>query len=135
MSELSQMTDAQTFDLVAPVAIYHFADLLFKRRAQAALRKLRRTSLVLPRLDDCADWAIDRYNDLFESIVEEHTEGWTWKFDRWGAKAWHDANGVLVFSGDDNWRFPWFANSQSLIERIQQHQQEQEEKTYAMSGL
>lgn len=120
------MTDEAAFDLAAPIAIYHLADLLYKKQAVKVVRAFRKAGITVPDLDAACDWAKEKYDDLFEQIVDEHTEGWTWKFDRWGAKAYYDQHDNHVFAGDGSFTFPWYADSAALIERIKSHNDDHE---------
>ncbi len=141
------MTLDQLFDLVAPVAITHHADLRYEAKAQQALRILEQNendptvieSFKSPTAE--RNWldyldehepegfpAIqDVYKELFDLIVEEEAPGFERFVDRWGAYAWRDANRTLVFAGDSQMQYPWYETAQLLRERIAQHAQEQEE--------
>lgn len=128
------MTDAELFDLVAPIAICHRADLLYERKALAACRKLRKlkpenykgTDCQPPatfRLDDLDCWATALYDSLFWSLVESQRPNWTWEFDRYGAKAVLDEQGREVFSGDSSWCFPWYETAELVIQRLAVHEE------------
>ena len=133
------------FDLIAPIAIYHGADVLYKTKALAAIRELKRRvqardqslagygllhpSILVENLATYLEFEEparlpniqDLYIKLFQEIVENEQPSWTCFFDRWGARAYKDENGQLVFSGDSSWCLPWFETEQLLRERIQEH--------------
>ena len=127
------MTFENLFDLVAPIAIYHRADLLFKPQATKAWRKIKKVPAqewtsadctppdLARRLDDLECWAKDAYDKLFWAVVEEHCPAWTWEWDRWGAKAVKDGDDRLVFSGDDRWCFSWYETAELLVKRLNEH--------------
>jgi hypothetical protein len=137
------MTTDQLFDLVAPIAIMHFADLCYEKQAVVALQKLQaqeRDPLVVATFGskpgrnwlDYVDYPSpdnlptidDIYKQLFREIIEEEASDWTEFFDRWGAYAWRDANGTPVFSGDAGFCMPWYETAALLRERIADHIQE-----------
>jgi len=111
------MTKTEEFDLVAPVAIYHHADVEFKSAAKSALLKGKRLG-VFPKGVKLDDMKVgERYNELFKSIVQEARPHWEAFFDRWGAQGFRNEDGI-VFSGDDMGFFPWFQTAELLLERI-----------------
>jgi len=120
------MTTEELFDAVAPIAIYHCTDVRFQQRAKVGLRKLKAAGVQLPDepLDDLADWAKDEHDRLFIEIVSDLAPEWTWDYDRWGAKAWKDERGALVFAGDAHDQFPWYETAALLKERVLEHQLE-----------
>lgn len=124
------MTTEELFDLVAPIAIYHGADVCFKVKAKKALRKLRNVDPnALPNplpsleLDSLNDWAIDCYNELFEAIVEEETGSDGWEYDKWGAKTYYDDERRVIFSGDSMYRHAWVETAALIKEKINEHYQ------------
>jgi len=118
------MTTEQEFDLVAPIAIYHYADVCYRRQAQAAIRKAKKLlnqdwSPYLKYTDPDGLTEIgDRYKNLFREIVIGQRPEWVEFVDKWGAYGFKDEQGNVVFSGDDMYRFPWYETAGSLIERI-----------------
>jgi hypothetical protein len=122
------MTNDELFDAVAPIAIYHQADLRFQQKAKIGLRKLKAAGVqpTEAKLDDLRDWAATTYVELFQTVVESVTDGWTLYFDKWGARAYKDQHGTPVFSGDGSWEFPWYETAALLKERVLEHQGEGE---------
>lgn len=116
------------FDAVAPIAIYHLADLRFQQKAKIGLRKLKAAGKLDPaaKLDDLRDWAKDKYDELLIEIVEDLRPNWTWKHDKWGAKTWYDNRSQMVFSGDGNGDFAWFETAELLTDRVEEHEEPKE---------
>ena len=122
------MTTEELFDLVAPIAIYHGADVCYKKKALAALRILRkadwtgRKPLPSTHLDELNDWARELYDELFENIVEENgPEELEQGYDYWGAKGYklpHQGSKNFELSGDSSMQYPWYADAATLIERV-----------------
>lgn len=108
----------QEFDLIASIAIYHFADILFKPQARKALRKAQKAGL-LPKgkLNEIAVEVCDRYNQLFSAIVKEANPTWVTVIDRYGAKGFRNEEGI-VFTGDDSGFYPWYETAELILERI-----------------
>ena len=136
------------FDLVAPIAIYHGADLLYETQAMTAvddLRKLARkgesalseavrtwgfkeTEAMLEyRFTTHPDGLpniLDVYADLFRDICEDELPEAEWSRDRWGAWQLKDSAGNQVFSGDGSGKYPWYVDEQTLRDRLQEHDNE-----------
>jgi hypothetical protein len=119
-------TDTQkAFDLVAPVAIYHAADVCFKEKARTALRKLKRQK-VAPghlKLDDAetAEWAREEYDRLFGEIVEQERPELEFGYDYWGAKGYklpHQSSKDFEISGEACGHLPYFETAELLVERL-----------------
>ncbi len=116
------MTNNQEFDIIAPIAIYHFADVCFKTKAMKALRKAKKIGYAFydgldgPKYD--AEGLASRYNTLFEHIINEEKPEWTPIVDLWGAKGFKDRSGRRVFTGDDFGFYPWYETSGLILERI-----------------
>lgn len=114
------MTD---FDLVAPIAIYHFADVGFKAKAQCALKRIKRSHKGLladldgASLDETGDLA-RVYRQLFEYIVDAWAPHWTKYRDQYGALGFKNSLGQVVFTGDDNNQYPWYETEKLLGLRI-----------------
>lgn len=123
------MTTEELFDAVAPIAIYHLADCLFKRRAQVGLRKLKAAAYVDSdtKLDDLCAWAKSRYDETLVDIVLDLRSDWTWTHDRWGAKTYYDSRKRVVFSGGENGNFPWFETAELLKESVNEHEEHAEQ--------
>src|SRR5580700_5759713 len=119
------LTQNQLFDLVAPLSIYHAADLCYKRQARSAIGKLFNhwddpivirylgTAQTLEQwleymerrepefLADC----VSVYNDLFQEVVLDEKPGWQKYVDRWGAYGFKDSHGRHVFAGDGSFEY------------------------------
>ena len=136
------MTAAQLFNLVAPIAIYHGADVCYERKARHAIEQLRNLAETEPeirrqfgaraRRQDWADYRelvepenllniFDLYKDLFREIVEGERPQWSEFVDRWGAYGYKDEHGQIVFSGDACFSFPWYETAELLSERVEMH--------------
>ena len=125
----------QLFDLVAPIAIYHRADLLFLRKATRAWAKIKKDvdlqrdwrsvdcdpPDITKSVDDLNDWAKETYDILFLAIVLEVHPCWDTFHDRYGAKGIKDDHGRVVFSGDSGWEYPWYETAELLIDRMHKH--------------
>lgn len=112
------MTSQQEFNIIAPIAIYHFADCEFKNKAKKALRKAKKAGLPYPNDLDDAEGIADRYNTLFKQIIEEEKPEWEPIIDRWGAKGFKNSSGRIVFAGEDSGFCPWYETAELLLERI-----------------
>jgi hypothetical protein len=136
------MTTAQLFNLVAPIAIYHGADVCYGRKARRAICRVRNLADTDPeirrrfgaraRRQDWADYhehaepenlpnILDLYKDLFREIVQGERPEWCEFVDRWGAYGYKDEHGQIVFSGDACFCFPWYETAELLAERIEVH--------------
>lgn len=128
------MTDNELFNLVAPIAVYHWADIYYGKRASKAWKQI---SKVLPEvwrqlglknpatncdfsdLDSSADWAIETYNSLFERIISDSFNGNVcFQHDHYGARTVVLSNEVLM-SGDTCGYYPWYANAELLIAKTE----------------
>lgn len=149
---IKELTVAHLFNFIAPVAIYHGADLTFEKEAKWALKKmdfycrhenrsvqtrflkwvkvaasqheLRFDELLQFRETDQFRDVVDVYNELFEEVVMETQPDWERFRDRYGALGFRDSNGHYVFSGDQVGVFPWYQTAELLLKRLQQHEQE-----------
>ena len=115
------MTDEQLFDLVAPIAIYHKADVCFKKAAEKALRKLKEAKVVAPLcvVDDVdiANWAWQKYDELFGDIVRANCPGLVFGYDACGAKGFK-RDSHFEFAGDSSGQFPWYETAELLKKRL-----------------
>ncbi len=117
-------TPEYEFDLVAPVTIYHFADMSYKRQALAAFTKAKKTTSIFDGVEDMEDAAADAqsaYNDLFKMVVLHKKPRWTTFIDRWGAKAFRTEDGKVIFAGDDSGFFGFYYDSREILKRIRQY--------------
>jgi hypothetical protein len=140
--EKSVVTLDELFNLAAPIAIMHGADLMFEPQAIKAIKKLIAlqkdpevaTNFGYANSDDDWEGYIEyeepsdglhdiqqTYIDLFRRIVERERPDWETFFDRWGARAYRDSKGKLVFAGDSSFRYPWFETAALLVKRIHEH--------------
>lgn len=117
------------FDIVAPIAIYLFADLLFKSKAQKALSKMLKTYsfdsikdlVVSPDVKSVTDLQGNNdwkrvYNDLFFNIASHAIGGGASKgVDKWGA-FFIKKDGEQYFVGDDSGMFAWYEDSKGIKE-------------------
>jgi hypothetical protein len=134
------------FDLIAPIAIYHAADLLYKDKARRAIRELsRRVAAYDPDLANRGFYTgqakegrlagylefvephglpniLDLYRDLFDELLPDD---WTWEHDHWGARAIYDEQHQRVMAGDGPGEFPWYETVALLLERFSEHQMTQ----------
>lgn len=101
------------FDDVAPIAIYHGADIRYKQKAQASLRKIKKVMPELTgyKLDDCA-FMMFVYNILFQKICHEH--GSETYIDKYGSFGFENKNGDVIF-GDGNGQYPWYVSEKDLV--------------------
>jgi hypothetical protein len=147
---MEPLTTIQAFDLVAPIVICGGADCEFEKKAIAAWKKIiaidpQRTFPELwtnlgcpspiPFIDNAYDlsisddfdavyndFALDAYNALFASIVEEHGHpDLRPGYDYWGAKGYrfpdeHSKNFSLV--GSDSGKLPFYETAALLIQRL-----------------
>jgi len=119
------MDDKQLFDLVAPIAIYHGADVCFKKKAIAAWEKIVKDNLAeWPFILDCDDpdvavWAKEKYDDLFETFVVQNKPKWKKFRDKYGAWGFRNENGEVVFTGDGQGEFPWYETIELLLKRLE----------------
>lgn len=112
------LTTNEKFNLIAPIAIYHHADLCYKQKAQRAFKKAQKLYVVpleQTKLDEADVGSL--YNELFEQVVYENRPSWSPFIDKWGAKGFKD-QGEVVFSGDDSGFYPWYETAELLIERL-----------------
>lgn len=120
-----QILSCASFNDIAPVAIYLYADVQLKIGATAALKRLKQKCSSVPEVRemDAKDIIDGRdvlgfdglYNEKFEEILGEHGLR-TW-IDKWGAKCYEDARGVK-HCGDDSGFYPWVTNETTLKEKI-----------------
>lgn len=110
----------QKFDMIAPIAIWHFADCEFAREALIGFRKARKAGLLkAEHIDQTAGEVCDLYNRLFEEIVLEEKPDWVPVIDQYGAKGFRNEDGI-VFTGDDSGFYPWYETAALILERVNQ---------------
>lgn len=123
------------FDLVAPIAIYHGANVCYKPQARRAIKLLciewinRFPQATAANYCDYLEYAepenlpniLDEYRKFLREIVENERPDWKRFVDRYGAYGYKDEAGQVVLSGDSNGELPWFETQALLLERINLH--------------
>ena len=105
--------DKNLYNLVAPIVVYHLADLEYKKQAATASRKLKN-----PGLMEDPGPALEEYNRIWEDLIEQM--GLTWEFDRWGARQIMNPQTGESFSGDEQDRFPFYLDYDMVVQRLEQ---------------
>lgn len=117
------------FNAVAPIFIYHKADLCYKKEARAGLKWLKAnkeqvkiffdTNDLNPRSIDklSVDVFWEAYNTLFKKIVSQETDAEP-EVDRWGAYGYRLP--TSSFFGDDYGCFPFYMDAESLRQRVRE---------------
>jgi hypothetical protein len=135
LEQLIESLDDKTlhdwFDCVAPIVIYHLADLKYHKEAKNAFNRLMTKkrqklfeaytlSLPLCRKRDYnhPELKFDCYKHLFSEIMNRQRPDLIRFYDSYGAMAWKDADGNLFFAGDDIFWPPWYLNTKALLERL-----------------
>lgn len=121
------------FDLIAPIHLFHQADVCLLKDAQTAFRKLKKVrdhdlvkeyfgseiDVLLQRnvsnVDSIVFWKI--YNRLFEEIVTKYFPAFKSTFDMYGAKCFI-VSGYTYLSGDAFDCFPFYISFNTLAERL-----------------
>lgn len=124
------------FDSIAPLAIYHLTDLRYKKEAKKALKDMRKLMgddwVELMLLDKEDGFNIDNlkvgllqdvYNDTFAYIVEQNEPSSHFQIDKYGGYNYIVDNEIL-FGSDDSRVFPWFLDSNAILDRIKEHDTE-----------
>ena len=121
------MTEIELFNIVAPIAIYHRADVMFLTKAQKAWTVAKRTDWGYGceepdtnlELDDTdtADWAEEIYGLLFMAVVWSVDPTAEVGHDYWGAK-YVKVKGIDAFAGDAHDQFPWYETAELLLNRV-----------------
>lgn len=125
----SLLSVADEFDLIAPVAIFHHADLAtpWKTRARQALQALKKLKHPLVGEASVSDLLQttesipglqSRYNALMLALVAQEAPEAKAHIDAWGAYSfsWADDNNVLA--GDSAGWFAFYSNSASVCNRL-----------------
>jgi hypothetical protein len=113
------------FDNVAPIAIYHFADISYKAEAMNAFKKLQRYDDLLPSfivdaksIDDIDTYALkNMYNCLFAYEVEKRVENCTFSYDEYNS-FYYLIDNEKLFEGDDTLAFAWYENANAIKDRL-----------------
>ena len=125
----SSLTVEEEFDLIAPVAIYHHADMAppWKSRARQALqalRKLKHPLVADALLKDLLETTQgisglqSRYNALVLTLVASHAPTAEPYIDAWGAYAFRLDGDDCVLAGDSAGWFAFYSNAESLQNRL-----------------
>ena len=102
-----------TFNDLAVIVIYHFADVCYEKQAQKAARRLKRQGLIAG-IDD-AESAYEQYEQAVIEYAQEHLPSdYTFQYDYWGAKCFSNQKGwsspkTGFFSGDSGGRIMFFS--------------------------
>lgn len=136
------LTVEQLFDLVAPIHIYHHADIALAKRADRALEKLKHykndelvkeyfgqdiKTLDTPHIDMVDPevfWRV--YDQLFITIVQADFPYFEVSYDKYGARCFQ-YNGVKYLTGDDAGCFPFYLDSETLQKRLNELRYEESE--------
>lgn len=115
------------FNLIAPVLIYHAADLKYKPEARAALKQLVKAGH--PIMDgltanevlesETNRFAFDtRYNALVMAIANDEIFGIESHIDQWGAFSFTIADDKCVLAGDDQGFFAFHLSAGTVRNRL-----------------
>lgn len=116
-------TKNQLFDDLAAVAIYHFSDLLYEKRARRAAKRLVSRGVINDLKD--AEKAYGLYEEMVVEHAKEHLpERYELRHDYWGAKMMSDNHGwsdpkTGLYQGDTIGRIMFFDNYAALEEYTQ----------------
>lgn len=116
------LTVHQKFNIVAPIVIYHKADLMYKKEAKKAFKLLKQDEELFAlmgrpaKLDEIYEF--EPYNTLFRQIVTEVKPDWREFRDQYGARGYRDGDNVCIFTGDASNFFPWYVFAEGLIKRL-----------------
>jgi hypothetical protein len=151
--DIDPMPVTMMFDLAAPIAITHFADLCYEDKARECCVELWSNALVrlnvrqtfqkrpyailsreewmayidAPENDDL-EHINTVYKDLFMQIVTAMHPQWKVACDSSGAIGFRDEDGRPVFFGDGNNELPWYETAELLVKRIQEYERQVEKE-------
>lgn len=129
------MNKENLFDLVAPIYIYHFADVMYEKKAKKAFREImkKKDATVIQECFgdlveslDIADFSEENseifykiYTSLFESLVQEAMPTFKPFYDLYGAKCFRDdTTGRHYLNGDAYNQYPYYLEAEALYERL-----------------
>ena len=136
------LTLGSLFDLIAPLAIYHGADVCFKARASRAITSLRSAvtqgdPLALEYVGQTTDFEWDLlnssdlpndrdvrevYDALLLALVAEEVDDWEPAYDRSGCRCFLvDGKQLDAFCGDSPNHFAWYETAALVRSRILDH--------------
>ena len=123
--EFPGLTPAQEFELIAPVAVYYWADSRERPKALTALKALiaHEHPIVEDRtlhelLDACPDGVGNRYNALVMKLVAEVAPGAESYIDSYGAYGFRIGDDSTVAMGDACNFFGWYLSANALQQRV-----------------
>ena len=114
-----------SFDNIAPIVIYLYADLKYEKEAVNALKKLKNQC----KIDEVQKFLVKDlkkgnvpdidfsyvYNQLFKSILKEYS--FETYIDEYGAYGWIDNNGDK-HSGDSSGYYPFYMDEETLRKNL-----------------
>jgi hypothetical protein len=113
------------FDLVAPVLVYFQADLRYKPRARAALKKLQRLKhpLVADQtladlLETTPEGLANRYNALVMHIVKDEAADAEPYIDQHGAFGFRHGDDACAMMGDASGFFGFYLSAAAVRQRF-----------------
>lgn len=130
----TELTKEMLFSFIAPIHIYHKADLMYKKEAMEGfrnLKKYKKHKLVQEYFKDDIDnlsirsvnkvdykvfWRV--YDKLFKEIVLEWYPSLKPTYDYYGAKCFENENRKVYLDGDDYDCFPFYLDYESLNIRL-----------------
>ncbi|MBC8738491.1 hypothetical protein F6X40_17090 [Paraburkholderia sp. UCT31] len=123
--EFPGLAPADEFDLVAPIAVYFFADLKLRPQAQAAIQKLKklRHPLVEDRnvndlLETTPDGLESRYNALMMKLVADACPEAQSYIDGYGAFGFRIGHDDTALMGDSQGFFAFYLTADAVKHRI-----------------
>lgn len=125
--------EKKLFDDLCPVVIYHYCDVLYKKKAEKALPRLLEKN-IMDSMED-GDKAYEQYEKMVLAYVEDALPSrFKMRYDYWGAKVITDdtqrnAPKTGYFAGDNCGRIMFFDGysamaeyTKDIVNRIQQQE-------------
>lgn len=134
MKKAYDVTKENLFNWVAPIHVFHHADIMYKSEAKKAFKELKKASgcemvksyfgeeavvlkeKTIETIDSEVFWRV--YNQLFEEIVKESFPAFSMGYDMYGAKCFR-LGGAVYLAGDVHDCFPFYVDMESLKERLE----------------
>jgi hypothetical protein len=134
------------FDLIAPIAIYLYADSTYEKEAEEAYNKIKEKDISLRSIVDGLNKSEefdgflnnvdfkDLYNEYFEEVALEYlsevidVDNITTEYDTYGAKQLRHPEYGIMFTGDDSRMFPYYDSSNAIKERVNKYTDEYNNK-------
>lgn len=113
-----------SFDDIAAIAVYLYADVEYEKEAEKSLQKFisvcsgsneKLNEMDKDEMETGIGWD-GLYNDKFRDILEEY--GLKSEIDKYGSFGWRDEEGAHF--GDSSGFFPFYLHEKSLRESIQE---------------